>query len=154
RLDAIDIDERHIRFLRSFPTFVRPIHADFIDHFVSGGLLADTLIEHTYDAVICNPPYGLRFSVEYRKKIKKRFPQAYVRESYGLFMYFAISALRSNGRYVFIVPDTFLTSRNHLPLRKFILDQGCPSHVIRFPSRVFGTVNFGYGNLCIIAGNR
>ena len=154
QVDAVDIDERHIAVLRRFPKFVRPIHADFIDRFVSGGLLADDSLSAHYDAVICNPPYGLRFSVDYRKRIKKRLPQAYVRESYGLFMYIAIEALRQDGRYVFIVPDTFLTSRNHRPLRKFILEQGRPSHIIRFPSQLFGTVNFGYGHLCIIAGNR
>ena len=154
QVDAVDIDERHITLLRRLPKFVRPIHADFIDRFVSGGLLTETALSAHYDAVICNPPYGLRFSVEYRKRIKKRLPQAYVRESYGLFMYFAIEALRQGGRYVFIVPDTFLTSRNHRPLREFILEQGRPSHIVRFPSRLFGTVNFGYGHLCIIAGNR
>lgn len=154
RVDAVDIDERHIALLRRKPEFVRPIHADFIDRFVSGSLLTEAALSANYDAVICNPPYGLRFSIEYRKRIKKRLPQAYVRESYGLFMYFAIEALRQGGRYVFIVPDTFLTSRNHRPLREFILEQGWPSHIIRFPSRLFGTVDFGYGHLCIIAGNR
>jgi predicted RNA methylase len=154
QVDAVDIDERHVALLRQLPGFVRPLHADFIDLFVSGGLLADTILNAHYDAVICNPPYGLRFSIDYRKRIKKRLPQAYARESYGLFMYFAIEALRNDGRYVFIVPDTFLTSRNHRPLREFILEQGRPSHVIRFPSRRFGTVNFGYAHLCIIAGNR
>lgn len=153
-VDAVDIDERHITLLKRLPKYVRPIHADFIDHFVSGGLLAESALRPHYDAVICNPPYGLRFSVEYRKRIKRRLPKAYVRESYGLFMYFAIEALRQGGRYVFIVPDTFLTSRNHRPLREFILEQGWPSHIIRFPSRLFGTVNYGYGHMCIIAGNR
>lgn len=154
QVDAVDIDERHIELLSRRPDFIRPIHADFIDYFVSGGGLAETALSAQYDAVICNPPYGLRFTVEYRKRIKKCLPQAYARESYGLFMYFAIETLRQGGRYVFIVPDTFLTSRNHRPLREFILEQGRPSHIIRFPSRFFGTVNFGYGHLCIIAGNR
>ncbi len=154
QVDAVDIDERHIAHLEKLPEFVRPIHADFIDHFVSGRMLRDTSLRDHYDALVCNPPYGLSFSVQYRKLIKKRLPEAYVRESYGLFMYFGIESLRQGGRYVFIVPDTFLTSRNHRPLRKFILDQGRPSHIIRFPSRLFGTVNFGYGHLCIIAGNR
>lgn len=153
-VDAVDIDERHIALLRQLPKYVRPIHADFIDRFVSGRSLATASSIANYDAVICNPPYGLQFTVEYRKRIKKLMPHAYVRESYGLFLYFAIQALRQGGRYVFIVPDTFLTSRNHRPLRKFILEQGRPSHIIRFPSRLFGTVNFGYGHLCIIAGNR
>jgi hypothetical protein len=32
--------------------------------------------------------------------------------------------------------------------------QAAPTHIIRFPSKLFETVNFGYGNLCIIAGER
>lgn len=155
QVDAVDIDERHITQLTQLPKYVNPIHADFIDHFVSDRSSKKTsFITGQYDALICNPPYGLSFSVDYRKYIKKRLPKAYVRESYGLFMHFGIESLRPDGRYVFIVPDTFLTSRNHRPLRKFILDHGNPSHIIRFPSRLFGTVNFGYGHLCIIAGNR
>lgn len=153
-VDAVDIDKRHIEQLGSFPSYVNPIHADFIDSFVSGGLINGSIIRNDYDAVICNPPYGLRFSIEYRKSIKRRLPDAYARESYALFMYFAIESLRQGGRYVFIVPDTFLTSRNHRPLREFLLLNGKPSHIIRFPSKRFGTVNFGYGHLCIIAGTR
>lgn len=153
-VDAVDIDERHVAILGRFPSFVRPIHADFIDCFVSGEPLSDKGLRANYDAVICNPPYGLSFSIDYRKRIKRRLPQAYARESYGLFLYFAIQSLREGGRYVFVVPDTFLTSRNHRSLREFILEQGRPTHFVRFPSRLFGTVNFGYGHLCVIAGNR
>jgi len=154
-VDAIDIDQRHIDHLqKGCPSWLNPIHADFIDSFVLGGLLGDCQPRTDYDALICNPPYGLHFSIAYRQQIKKRFPNLYARESYGLFMYFAIRALRKHGRYVFIVPDTFLTSRNHKPLREFIVREARPTHIIRFPSKRFETVNFGYGHLCIIAGHR
>ncbi len=152
-VDAIDIEAKHIQTLKErFPYWVNSVQADFVDYFVSGQLFNAVEIKADYDAVICNPPYGLSFSLEYRKRIKQQYPGYYARESYGLFMLFAISRLRAGGRYVFIVPDTFLTSHNHLPLRDFLVRNACPTHLIQFKSRRFETVNFGYGNLCIIAG--
>ncbi len=153
-VDAIDIDTRHVASLNeNFSPYVNAVHADFIDLMVSGPLFSASLLKECYDAIICNPPYGLKFSIEYRKKIKKLYPDFYVRESYGLFLLFGISLLRYEGRYVFIVPDTFLTCRNHKPLRHFLVREGRPTHLIRFQSRRFETVHFGYGSLCIIAGN-
>ncbi|WP_207146699.1 hypothetical protein, partial [Klebsiella pneumoniae] len=38
-------------------------------------------------------------------------------------------------------------------MRHFILQSAKPSHIIQFKSRRFGSVNFGYSNMCIIAGN-
>ncbi len=152
-VDALDIDGKHIDILKNkFPSWVNSIHADFIDIFISNDLFNPSVLRSTYDAVICNPPYGLRFSAEYRKKIKSRYPKFYARESYGLFMYFSISQIKKGGRYVFIVPDTFLTSNNHRPLRKFLSEKGRPTHIILFKSKRFKTVNFGYGSFCIIAG--
>jgi adenine-specific DNA-methyltransferase len=154
-VDAVEIDERQIDYLKACGlSRLNPIHADFIDMFVLGGLVSANPLRTDYDALISNPPYGLHFSIPYRKQIKRLYPHLYARESYGLFMYFGIQALRKHGRYVFIVPDTFLTSKNHTPLREFIISQGRPTHIIRFPSKRFETVNFGYGHLCVIAGYR
>ena len=150
---AVDIDKNHIDFLKQrFGNSVATINTDFIDTFVSGELFEASPILTDYDAVICNPPYGLRFTVDYRKTIKKRYPQLYARESYGLFLYFGINSLASGGRFVYIVPDTFFTSRNHMPLRQFLADQTSITDIIQFRSKRFETVNFGYGNLCIVAG--
>lgn len=154
-VDAIDIDPGHVTFLKNnFPSYVNAINADFIDLFISGSLFHSPGLKSVYDSIICNPPYGLRFSIEYRKKIKKLYPDFYARESYGLFMFLGISLLRYRGRYVFIVPDTFLTSHYHTSLREFLLREGHITHLIRFKSHRFKTVNFGYGGLCIIAGYR
>ena len=155
RIDAIDIDSAHVRELNSLNTTRLCVQqGDFIDHFVSGELISPLSIGTDYDAVICNPPYGLRFSIPYRKTIKARFPQLYARESYGLFMVFALRCLKDGGRFVFIVPDTFLTSRNHRSLRTFLLDHTNITHLVQFDSSRFGTINFGYGSLCVISGTR
>lgn len=153
RIDAIDIDSEHVSMLMELNLSVlRVQEADFIDHFVNGASSAS--IDNDYDAVICNPPYGLKFSVTYRKRIKARHPDVYARESYGLFLTFGVRCLREGGRFVFIVPDTFLTSRNHRPLREFLIENVSITHMVQFNSSRFETVNFGYGSLCIIAGYR
>ena len=154
-VDAIDVDTNSIQVLkRTFGKNISVKHGDFIDYFIGGALHSSINLQTNYDALICNPPYGLRFSKEYRALIKKKYQSLYARESYGLFMYFGINCLKENGRYVFIVPDTFLTSRNHRPLREFLLKQARPTEIIQIASSRFETVNFGYGSLCIIAGQK
>ena len=157
QIDVIDIDGNAIQVVReNFKSFnIELFKADFIDIFIEG-IFANfhPIRTRQYDAVIANPPYGLYFDLEYRKRIKKAFPHLYARESYGLFFAFAISCLKEGGRYSFLIPDTFLSSTNHRSLRDFICSQAAPKHIIRFPSKVFETVNFGYGNLCIISGTK
>ena len=154
-IDAIEIDERNVCALRAIPADTCHVQkGDFIDHFVSGPLISPLSLGSNYDAVICNPPYGLKLSTRYRKKIKAKFPGLYARESYGLFMVFSLQRLREGGRFVFIVPDTFLTSRNHRSLREYICEHTNVTHLVQFNTRRFETVSFGYGGLCVIAGNR
>ena len=157
RIDIVDIDAEVLPIAQSrSPGSLTVAHcADFIDIFAQG-LLASThsITERQFDAVISNPPFGLYLDLLYRRQLKKIYPDFYVRESYGLFFAFSISLLRQEGRYVFLLPDTFMVSKNHAPLRKFIYEKASPDTIIRFPSRRFETVNFGYGNLCIISGSR
>lgn len=152
---ALDIDKKHIDFLNQrFGNEIITIHADFIDLFITNNNIDIylKLISAGYELIICNPPYGLRFTVEYRKLIKKNYPNLYARESYGLFLYFGINLLIEGGRFVYIIPDTFFTSKNHTPLRKFLAEEVRVTDIFQFRSKRFETVNFGYGNLCIIAG--
>lgn len=157
KIDAVDVDADALEITQQrFDHLNLTLHhKDFIRIF-DGDLLSgdDAISETIYDAVISNPPYGLYFDLNYRRQLKKRYPNFYVKESYGLFFMLSILRLKENGRYVFLIPDTFLTSVSHKPLREFIANVAAPSHIIRFSSRRFETVNFGYGNLCIIAGHR
>ncbi|HGH5363925.1 TPA: N-6 DNA methylase [Yersinia enterocolitica] len=151
-IDAIDIDKNHFEKELSIKN-CNFYNFDFIDYFVQPLNRNKTLPENLYDSTICNPPYGLKLTQDYRKLIKKTFPEVYAKESYALFFYFAIQKLKSQGRYVFILPDSFLTSTNLKYMREFILEKAKPTHIIQFKSKRFGSVNFGYSNMCIIAGN-
>lgn len=151
---GFDVDTAHFNELHcNFSRFLELEKLDFIDTCLFESLFTRTIEKGGYDALICNPPYGLKFSKEYRKEIKKALPNFYARESFGLFMLLGIECLRENGRFVFIVPDTFFTSRNHTALRKFLASSTRITEIIQFDSNRFDGINFGYGGLCIIAGN-
>lgn len=104
-----------------------------------------------YDAIIANPPYGAWRDMEERKKLKKAYNGFYTKESYSLFLYRSIEALRENGRLVFIIPDTYLNLHRHSDIRKYILTKTKIKEIALFPSSYFPGVNFGYANLSIIA---
>lgn len=104
-----------------------------------------------YDAVIANPPYGAWRNITERKILKKRFNGFYAKESYSLFLYRSIEALKEGGKLVFIIPDTYLNLNMHKDIRKYILTKTKIKEIALFPSSYFPGVNFGYANLSIIA---
>ena len=125
---------------------------DFLS--VTSGNLFATL--RSYDRIIGNPPYGGWQDYELpARELKVRFPDLYVKETYGLFLY--NSDPRSPSRWsalVFIVPDTFLNLHMHTPLRRFILDTCKVRRIAVFPSSLFPGVRFGYSKLCVITLER
>ena len=154
-IDIVDVDRDALAATCSrFPWLHLIVHCDdFIDIFLDKALASThPLLTKTFDAVISNPPYGLFLERAYRARLKRAFPELYVRESYGLFLVFAFSRLRPQGRYVFLIPDTFLASANHKPLRDYLAAHAAPTAIIRFASKRFESVNFGYGNLCVLTG--
>ncbi len=63
----------------------------------------------SYDAIIANPPYGAWRNKDERKKLKKSYNGFYAKESYTLFLYRSIEALKEKGKLSFIIPDTYFT---------------------------------------------
>ncbi len=153
-IDVVDVNETALNVIkRNHGDSINAVCTDFIDLFVGDSLLRSILLKPVYDLIISNPPYGLKIPLEYRKKIKRTYPKIYARESYSLFLEFSLMTLKSEGRYVFIIPDTFLHSTYHKPLRRSLIARGAPTHIIQFQSSRFQSVNFGYGGFCIIVGN-
>jgi adenine-specific DNA-methyltransferase len=104
-----------------------------------------------FSHIISNPPYGAYMTMERRSLLKKRFPDMYVKETYGLILYHCLSLLKQSGKLVFILPDTFLWLHRHEFLRKYILTKFSVDEIALFPSKFFPGVNFGYSGLCIIS---
>jgi adenine-specific DNA-methyltransferase len=154
-IDVVDVNEAALKVIKkNHGELINAVCTDFIDLFVGDPLLRSSLLKPTYDLIISNPPYGLKIPLEYRQKIKRTYPKIYARESYSLFLEFSLMTLKAGGRYVFIIPDTFLHSTYHKPLRHSLITYGAPTHIIQFRSSRFQSVNFGYGGFCILVGNR
>lgn len=107
-------------------------------------------INKSYDRVIANPPYGAWIDYDDRKKLKKIYPNLYVKETYALFLYKSITLLNENGRLVFIIPSSYLFLHMHKALRKFIWDNTEVEEIVKFPSKFFPGIAFGYSTLSII----
>lgn len=104
-----------------------------------------------YNKIIANPPYGAWQDETKKRQLKKIYPDFYVKETYGIFLYQSINLLKENGILSFIVPDTFLTLHMHKALRKAIIENTKILEISIFPSSFFPGVNFGYADLCIIS---
>jgi adenine-specific DNA-methyltransferase len=105
----------------------------------------------SFDRIIANPPYGGWQEYAKRDCLKSRFPDLYVKETYGVFIAHSLTKLNTDGRAVFIIPETFLYLHLQKGLRKRLLEQYSIVSIDVFPSTVFPGVNFGYARLCIIS---
>ena len=103
---------------------VEILHADTVldDLDTLAGVLALKGLPTLYDRIIANPPYGAWFDYEDRRKLKKRYPGLYVRESYAVFLVRCIDLLKPGGRLTFIIPDTWMTLHLHRGLVSTILE--------------------------------
>jgi tRNA1(Val) A37 N6-methylase TrmN6 len=101
-----------------------------------------------YDKIIANPPYGAWQDYSKRTVLKKLYPDLYVKESYGLFLYRCIQLPKEDGILSFIIPDTFLNL--HKALRKHIFKNTQIVELALFPSSFFPGINCGFANLSII----
>lgn len=146
---AIDLSENAVSALKTKYATSKNIEVLYQDFLLSSDGLFDD--RQTVERIIANPPYG--GWQEYKKRIllKSAFPDLYVRETYGLFVAQSLTKLKSNGRAVFIIPETFLYLHLQKGLRKRILEQFTINSIDIFPSDVFPGVNFGYAKLCVIS---
>lgn len=117
--------------------------------FEENSLFSNSIMRY-FDKIIANPPYGAWQDYSKRNDLKKRFPNLYVKETYGLFLYKCINLLKEGGKLTFIIPDTYMSLHNHKELRKIILTKTKINEIVKFPSSFFPGVNFGYAGLSII----
>jgi adenine-specific DNA-methyltransferase len=122
------------------------IHSDFLE------IEQDSITAvKKFDRILANPPYGGWQEYTRRDCLKSRFPDLYVKETYGIFVAHSLTKLNLGGRAVFILPETFLYLHLQKGLRKRLLDRYSISSIDIFPSTVFPGIDFGYARLCIIS---
>ncbi len=97
----------------------------------------DIMIKGGFDVIIGNPPYGATFN-----KIEMKYLNTYTTaqgelDSFELFIDRALGLLRDGGYLGFIVPNTFLTNRNSLKLRSYLLNNSSIKKILSMPQNVF-----------------
>lgn len=101
----------------------------------------DVFKQGGFDCVIGNPPYVLlqdEFRDESQLQYLKTYQSAtYKLDTYHLFIERTITLLCKNGRMGFITPSNFLTNNGLIELRRFILKNTQPDHILIFNGKVF-----------------
>lgn len=150
-ISAVDLNESEVSKLKKKYGFIDNINIRCGDTLFDKDL--DLMIEKEkyFDKIIGNPPYGAWQDMNKRNLLKKKYgSDAYVKETYSLFIFRCISLLKDEGKLSFIIPDTFLYLHNHEKLRSMILNDTVIEEILLFPSKLFPGVSFGYSKLCII----
>jgi adenine-specific DNA methylase len=150
-IDAFDLNPDAIEKLKTKYKTQNTVHFKNTDTLLDQSLSLYSDFGGVYDRIIANPPYGAWQDYDKRKLLKKRFNGLYVKETYTLFLYRCIELLKSDGRLVFIVPDTFLNLHMHSRLREYLLKNTKIDEIALFPSSFFPGISFGYAKLCIIS---
>lgn len=153
RIVATEISSSAVKKLRKKYRDIKQVEAIEDDAIEYGAPSLFNEAPH-FTRIIANPPYGAYLTPARRKQLQQRYPNAYVKETYGLFLHHALSLLAPSGKLVFIIPDTFLWLNRHEQLRKELFRQNRVDEIALFPSKFFPNVNFGYSGLCIITVTR
>jgi hypothetical protein len=91
-----------------------------------------------FDAVINNPPWGEKTSVQDRTWIRKNFRTTCARtDTYIAFVELGINLLRPDGIFAFVIPSQFVAARNAAELRSFLARETCLEHLILLPRAEF-----------------
>jgi len=91
-----------------------------------------------FDAVIGNPPYGVKATKEEKKYYKNAFQTILGKyESYGFFIEKGIKILKTKGMFSYIVPHTWLTVKEASQTRNLIFDTSKILEIDKLPENVF-----------------
>lgn len=100
---------------------------DELDLIIKGIRQTDYLIQDAnprFDVILGNPPWGYSYSSKETKHLKKSYDclvGAAKPESFSLFIERAMKDLKSNGRLLFLLPETILETKAHQGIRDIIL---------------------------------
>lgn len=145
RVQAFDIDPLAIQTLSEKYGMNERITITYADT-----LTTNKFAFKSFDKIIANPPWGADLSAV-KNKLSNLYSQYSALESYSLFLVRALKMLKPGGKLVFIIPDTYLFVHKQEKLRRYILENFMINKIVRFPSKFFTGINFGYSGLTIIS---
>ena len=119
-IDDISFVEKHI------------VHCDFLKY--------DS--DEKFDIIVGNPPWGGEFTAEEKNYIKQNFSSVSGTsvESFSVITEHAFRHLKAKGVLNFLLPQSSLSVKKHLPMRKFILQNGSINRV-EYLGELFKHVN-------------
>ena len=95
-------------------------------------------VEHGFDIVIGNPPYGVKFSKEDKKVFRKIYPESEFKiDSFSLFILKTLDLLDKNGVCIYIIPNTLLDNYFETKVRKKLLNETEVKTIIDLNDKVF-----------------
>ena len=98
-------------------------------------------LEHGFDIVIGNPPYGAEISKVDADYFKKNYKiQNYQLDTYLLFMERSYNLLKKGGTLGFIIPNTWLSSLMFTTIRRHFFEQSTIVDVVHYKASVFAAV--------------
>ena len=74
-----------------------------------------------FDAIMTNPPWGVKYSSEDKILLSEKFPELKSKESFSLFIVKSLQMLKSDGFLSFLLPESLLNIKVHRDIRKYIL---------------------------------
>lgn len=98
--------------------------------------------EESFDYIIGNPPWGYEFTEQEKERLREKYICAQGKniESYDVFTEQAISNLKCGGILSFVLPESILNVKAHMPIRG-ILMEGSSVQYLEFLGEVFDGVN-------------
>ncbi len=139
----IDKDSVKISRLNLALKYNQPDNSFWSEHITCSDFLSDTYDSQkkNYDIILGNPPWGYDFTQSETAAIRKKFETARNEnpESYDLFCEQGIKHLNEGGYMSFVLPESILTVKSHMPVRSFLLKNTYLTH-LQYLGEVFDRV--------------
>lgn len=118
-LDKISVKLARINFALKYEIFDREV---IFEHITEKNFLTEDF--KTFDYIIGNPPWGYDFSEKEKTFLRKTYLSAVGSniESYDVFIEKSLRILDNNGTLSFVLPESILNVKTHLPIRKIIAE--------------------------------
>lgn len=115
--------------------------SDLVDQIKSRS--PNTPYENGFAFVVANPPYGAKFSDEYKAILRQDYADVFYGQpdSYVFFFKLGLELLATGGRLGFITPNTYLMGTNTTALRREILSAGRIEQIVDLPQGIWSDAN-------------
>jgi hypothetical protein len=103
----------------------------------------NTPYENGFAFVVANPPYGAKFSDEYKAILRQDYADVFYGQpdSYVFFFKLGLELLATGGKLGFITPNTYLMGKHTANLRKSLLEAGRIEQIVDLPQGIWPDAN-------------